>query len=97
MTKTPLDRELESVLTRLRSGHDILPFMDRLLPSSRVRLAPLPDDMLEQLRVSPDFQSIRPGEPVWIAVAGPNDANLEIVLYRAEATGRHFIISPVRD
>jgi hypothetical protein len=91
---TPLDAELATVLARLRSGHDVLPFMDRLLPSASVRLAPLPDEMMQQLRTSPDFQRIRPGAPVWIAMSAPPDASAEIIIYRTEADGGHYVVAP---
>ena len=53
---------------------------------------------MAQLRTSPDFTSIRPGEPVWIALAAPSsDAAAELVLYRAEADGRHYVIAPAGD
>jgi len=50
---------------------------------------------MAQLRTSSDFESVRPGEPVWISLAAPPDAAAEIVLYRAEADGRHYIVAPV--
>lgn len=93
----PLAAELAAVLHRLRSEHDVLPFLQELHPASGTSLSPLPDAMMDQLRTSPDFASIRPGEPVWISLAAPPDASAEIVLYRAEADGRHYIIAPARD
>ena len=92
-----LTAELDAVLRRLRSEHDVLPFMQEMLPTDSTRLAPLPDAMMEQLRTSPDLRSIRPGEPVWISLAAPPDAAAEIVLYRAEANGSHYIIAPAGD
>lgn len=92
-----LGAELDTVLRRLQSEHDVLPFMQEMLPAASTRLAPLPDAMMEQLRTSPDLGSIRPGEPVWISLAAPPDAAAEIVLYRAEANGCHYIIAPVGD
>lgn len=89
-----LAAELGAVLRRLQREHDVLPFMQELLPAVSTRLAPLPEAMLEQLRTSPDLRSVRPGEPVWISLAAPPDAAAEIVLYRAEADGRHYIIAP---
>lgn len=93
----PLAAELDRVLRRLQSEHDVLPFMQEMLPAASTRLAPLPDAMMVQLRTSPDLQSVRPGEPVWISLAAPPDAAAEIVLYRAEANGGHYIIAPARD
>lgn len=53
--------------------------------------------MMDQLRTSPALARIRPGEPVWISLAAPPDAAAEIVLYRAEADGDHYILAPARD
>lgn len=91
----PLTSELATVLRRLQSEHDVLPFLQEMLAASAMRLTPLPDAMMDQLRTSPDFASIRPGEPVWISLAAPPDAAAELVLYRAEADGRLYIIAPV--
>jgi hypothetical protein len=93
----PLSDELAALLSRLRREHDILPFLEQMLPVADVRLAPLPAPMMEQLRTSPDFTSIRPGEPVWLALAAPDNPAAELVLYRAEADGRHYVIAPARD
>jgi hypothetical protein len=93
----PLSRELDAVLRRLQSKRDVLPFTQEMLPAAGTRLAPLPDAMMDQLRTSSDLASIRPGEPVWISPAAPPDAAAEIVLYRAEADGDHYIIAPARD
>lgn len=94
---SPLDAELGAVLARLRREHDLLPFFEQLLPSSETRLAPLPDAMMAQLRTSVDFSSLRPGIPVWITLSAPPDATAELVLYRAEAGGRHYVIAPAQD
>ena len=91
----PLAAELSRVLRRLQSEHDVLPFLQETLLAASTRLAPLPDAMMAQLRTSSDFESVRPGEPVWISLAAPPDAAAEIVLYRAEADGRHYIVAPV--
>lgn len=93
----PLAAELAAVLDRLRRAHDVLPFFGRMLPSADTRLAPLPDAMMEQLRTSPDFTRIRPGEPAWIMLAAPPDATAELVLYRAEGDGRHYVVAPAED
>lgn len=65
-----------------------------MLSSADAQLAPLPDGMMDQLRTSPDFASIRLGEPVWIALGAPQDEAAELVLYRAEVDGHHYIIAP---
>jgi hypothetical protein len=90
----PLAAELATVLDRLKRAHDVLPFLGQLLPASEVRLAPLRGPMLDQLRTSPDFTSIRPGAPVWLSLGGPEDEMAELVVYRAEANGQHYVIAP---
>lgn len=89
----PLQKELSAVLARLQREHDVLPFLQQMVPSADARLAPLPEAMMDQLRTSADFTSIRPGEPVWLSLAAPDDSSAELVLYRAEADGRHYIIA----
>lgn len=93
----PLAAELATVVGRLKRAHDVLPFLGQLLPACQVRLAPLPGTMLDQLRTSPDLTSIRPGEPVWLSLAGPEDEMAELVVYRAEANGQHFVMAPQAD
>ena len=93
----PLLRELAAVFDRLRRQHDVLPFLEQLLPVSELRLAMLPGPMLDQLRTSPDFVSIRPGEPIWLNLSGPGDMTAELVVYRAEADGQHYVVAPHRD
>lgn len=69
----------------LQSGHDVLPFLKKMLPAGSIRLAPLPSAMMDQLQTSPDFASMHQGEPMWIALAVSSDAADEIILNRAEA------------
>ena len=90
----PLAAELKRVMDRLRRQHDTLPFLQQMVSAGEADLKVLPGSMMDQLRTSPDFASIRPGEPVWIALAAPPDAAAEIVLYRAEADGQHYIVAP---
>lgn len=93
----PLFSELTALLDRLKCQHDVLPFLDQMLPASEVSLAPLPASMLDQLRTSPDFKSICPGEPVWLSLAGPDNMAAELVIYRAEANGYHYVVAPQGD
>ena len=55
-----LSKELEGVLAQVLSGHDVVPFMAQMLPAADAIFQPLPLDMLEVLRLSADYQSIRP-------------------------------------
>lgn len=92
----PLVAEIDRVLRRLQSEHDVLPFMQQMLLAGGTRLAPLPEAMMDQLRTSADFKSMRPGDVVWMSLVAPPDNAAEIVLYRAEANGAHYVIAPAR-
>ncbi|KQO12186.1 hypothetical protein [Sphingomonas sp. Leaf242] len=92
---TELTRELETVLAAVRAGHDVVPFMGRLLSSAETRLAPLPDDMMILLSASPDFQPLDPGaSPTWFQVAAEEDRSAELVVYRARTDDRHYVVAP---
>lgn len=53
--------------------------------------------MPNQVRTSPDFTNACPGAPVWFALAAPPDAAAELIVYRTEADGRHYIVAPQGD
>ena len=89
-----LTAELASVLGRLQAQYDVLPFLEQVLPVTDLQIALLPEEMLTQIRNSPDFSSIRPGEQVWLSISAPEDALAELVIYRAEAHGRYYVIAP---
>ena len=93
----PLASELAAILERLQREHDILPFMEQLLSADEVGLVPLPEPMMEQLETSPDFTGIAPGKLVWVALAAPDGAAAELVIYRAEADGLHYVIASADD
>lgn len=89
-----LDKELSDVLIRLTRGHDVLPFMKQMLAASDVAFRPLLPAMLNLLRSSPDYASVRPGEePTWFQIASGDDA-IELIVYRAEFDGAHYVLSP---
>lgn len=82
------------MLNRVIAGHDVIPFMAQMLPTSDVAFRPLPAEMLEVLRTSPDYASVRPGEnPTWFQIAAGDDA-VELIVYRAEADGAHYVLAP---
>lgn len=89
-------KELAGVTDRLRSGHDMLPFMTRLYPAALMRLQPLPREMQELLEESPDYRSPGPGDgPVWLQLASGNDA-AELVVYRSRSSGTLYVVAPDR-
>jgi hypothetical protein len=89
-----LSKELNGVLNRVIGGHDVIPFMGQMLFASDAEFRLLPTEMLEILRASRDYKSVRPGEPpTWFQPAHANDA-LELIVYRAEADGNHYVLAP---
>lgn len=81
-------------MAQVLSGHDVVPFMAQMLPAADAIFQPLPLDMLEVLRLSADYQSIRPGEqPTWLQIATDDD-HVELVVYRAEVDGKHYVLAP---
>lgn len=90
------DAELTALIDRLRSGHDMLPFLTGLHPASGMELHPVPADMLGVLEASPDYRSPDPGEgPVWLQIATTDDA-AELVVYRSRGTGTLYVVAPDR-
>ena len=74
--------ELTGIMARLRSGHDVLPFMTSHYPVADMQPSPMPDDMQALLEAAPDYQVVDPGRgPVWLQIASGNDA-AELVVYR---------------
>ncbi|KQO12179.1 hypothetical protein ASF09_19130 [Sphingomonas sp. Leaf242] len=93
MRSTNDDDELTSVIGRLRSGHDTLPFMTRLYPATGMHLCVMPAEMQAVLEGAPDYRQPDPGEgPVWLQFASGNDA-AELVVYRAR-TGDLYMAAP---
>jgi hypothetical protein len=90
------DAELTALIERLRSGHDMLPFLTGLHPASQMQLRPVPSDMQALLKASPDYRSPGPGEgPVWLQIASVDDA-AELVVYRSQGTGTLYVVAPDR-
>lgn len=91
-----LERELGDVLTNIRRGHDVVPFMERMLSASDIRLTIMPDDMMHLLEGSADFRPLVPGAaPTWFQVSAEGDHAAELVIYRTRADVRYYIIAPV--
>jgi len=89
--------ELGGLMARLRSGHDVLPFMTSHYPVADMQLRPMPDDMQALLEAAPDYQTVDPGRgPVWLQIASDNDA-AELVVYRTRASGNLYVVAPARE
>ncbi|MFV3460594.1 hypothetical protein ACNJEG_21110, partial [Mycobacterium tuberculosis] len=81
------DAELTTIMGRLRSGHDMLPFLAGLHSAGQMQLQPMPADMQALLEATPYYRSPDPGEgPVWLQIASSDDA-AELVVYRTRGTG----------
>jgi hypothetical protein len=92
-----LKAELDAVMATLRSGHEILPCMQRWLPVDEATLRPLPADMETVLRGSPDWNTpVRGGPPVWNQIESVDEA-AELIIYRAVADGALYVVSPIRE
>ena len=88
--------EVAEVLAKLRSGHDMLPFMAGFHSAASMQLLPLPEDMQAIVEASPDYREIIPGSgPVWLQIASGNDA-IELVVYRVAASGELYVMAPTR-
>ncbi|WP_176593117.1 hypothetical protein [Sphingobium sp. EM0848] len=81
-------------MAQVTSRHDVVPFLAKMLPVDGLVFQPLPPEMLEIICSSPDYQSVRPGaQPTWLQIATDDDF-VELVVYRAEADGNYYILSP---
>ncbi len=90
-----MNGELEGVFSRLSCGHELVPFMALMLSIEEVTFKLLPSDMLAVLRSSPDYESLQPGAaPTWFQIATTNET-AELVVYRAEADGQHYVLAPL--
>lgn len=90
-----LKQELDAVMATLRSGHEILPFMQRWLPSGEATLRPLPADMETVLAGSPDWCAPRSGSlPVWNQIES-DDVAAELIIYRAASDDALYVVAPV--
>lgn len=90
------EAELMTVMNRLRSGHDMLPFLAGLYSAGQVKLQPVPADMQALLEDAPDYRSPDPGEgPVWLQIPSADDA-AELVVYRTRGTGTLYVVAPDR-
>jgi hypothetical protein len=92
-----LKEELDAVMATLRSGHEILPCMQRWLPVVEATLRPLPVDMATVLAGSPDWRLPAPGSsPVWSQIESVDDA-AELIIYRAAADKALYVVAPIKE
>jgi hypothetical protein len=95
MLDQTLKQELDAVMATLRSGHEILPFMQRWLPVGEAILRPLPVDMETVLAGSPDWRlPVAGSPPVWNQIESVDEA-AELIIYRAAADDALYVVSPL--
>ena len=97
MPASRLDEELNDVLSRLRSEYDAIPFMLAMHSSATLRLIELPQDMHGVISSSSDFSELLPGAaPTWVRLTAmtPDAPEAELVLYRARADDRYYVVAP---
>ena len=89
-----LSDELAEILRDLRSGHEVLPFLERLFESQTMSLKLLPGDMQSVLDSSVDWREPVPGEsPAWLQLESES-GNAELIVYRARADGMIYVMAP---
>jgi hypothetical protein len=74
-----IEDELAQVQKVLRSQYDVVPSMSRLIPTTEIRLARMPQDMVAVLESSPDYQPVLAGAPVWLQIASGNE-EIELIV-----------------
>lgn len=89
--------ELGPVLRKLQSEHDVLPFMEEMLPAGDVWFVPMPEAMVDLIAQSSDFTPPeRGGPPVWLNLAGEQGAQMCLIVARPKADGELWVLAPAR-
>ena len=92
-----LASELEEVLASLKKREDIVPYMDRLMSVAEIDLRPLPGEMLEVIKQSPDFRALVAGQHPTLLQIESEQQHLELLVYRARADGSYHVAAPRSD
>lgn len=96
--KAAIDRgreELAPALELLRTGHDVLPFMEVLIPSYQADFVPMPDGMVDIIAACGDFAVPERGsEPVWLEMADENGRTLRLIVARPQEDGELWVLAP---
>lgn len=89
------EEELSTVLTELRSRHDVLPFMDRQIPAADAVFRPLPDGMVDVIAGCADFRPPEPGSPpVWLQLESEGGGHTVLIVARQRADGELWVVAP---
>jgi len=86
--------ELAPALKRLRSRHDVLPFMTGMIPASKAAFVPMPDPMVDVIAGNSDFRvPVRGGEPVWLEMIDEDGRVFQLIVARPAADGELWVIA----
>lgn len=92
------EEELAPLLARLKSEHDVLPFLAQQLGSAEVAFRRLPDEMVDQLATYPDFRPPEAGgPPVWLQLEAKDSNPAVLIVARPRADGELWAIAPAHD
>lgn len=84
-------------LRKLQSEHDVLPYMEELLPAYDLWFVPMPDSMVDLISLTSEFTSpTRGGPPVWLSLAGEDGAQRYLIIIRPNADGELWVLAPAR-
>lgn len=89
--------ELGPMLRKLQSEHDVLPFMEEMLPSDELWFVPMPEDVVDLIARSSDFTPPeRGGPPVWLNLVGEHGGQHCLIVARPCADGELWVLVPIR-
>lgn len=89
--------ELMPALRKLQSEHDVLPYMEKLLPACDLWFVPMPDSMVDLIAKTSEFTTpVRGGAPVWLSLAGEEGSQMYLIIIRPNADGQLWVLAPAR-
>lgn len=89
------EEALAPILARLRSTHDVLPFLERHIPAGGAEFRSMPEEMVELIASSEDFlPPPRCGGPVWIQFESEGTRRVELIIARPSFDGELWVIAP---
>ena len=86
---------LPATSSLLQRTHDVLPFLEQQVPSKDAVFRRLPDEMVDLLATSPDFQPPLSGTgPVWLQLESENGSAAVVIVARPKADGELWVVAP---
>ena len=87
--------ELQHILDTVRRREQTIPLLAARYPVGEIEFRLLPAELLDVISAAPEYVEIVPGEgPTWIKFI-VDGAVFELVVYRALADDRFYILGPV--